>query len=109
MPSFDVVSKVDLMEVDNAVNQTRKEISTRYDFQGTHTTVELGPDKASVLLKSETEGRLEAALGRGELLPHGRRLLREGVRPRQEDEQRGEGRSFLQHRGLSGVESVQAE
>ncbi|HEX4802472.1 MAG TPA: DUF520 family protein, partial [Myxococcaceae bacterium] len=32
MPSFDVVSKVNLQEVDNAVNQARKEIATRYDF-----------------------------------------------------------------------------
>ena len=34
MPSFDVVSQVDLQEVDNAVNQTRKEVGQRYDFKG---------------------------------------------------------------------------
>ena len=32
MPSFDIVSKVDMQEIDNAVNQTRKEIAQRYDF-----------------------------------------------------------------------------
>lgn len=61
MPSFDVVSKIDLQELDNAVNQTRKEISTRYDFQGTHTEVTLADDKASILLKANSEGRLDAA------------------------------------------------
>jgi hypothetical protein len=61
MPSFDVVSKINLQELDNAVNQARKEISTRFDFQGTHTEITLGEDKTSLLLKSETEPRLEAA------------------------------------------------
>jgi cyclic-di-GMP-binding protein len=61
MPSFDIVSKINLQELDNAVNQTKKEISTRYDFQGTRTEVTLAEDKASLLLKSESEGRLDAA------------------------------------------------
>lgn len=39
MPSFDVVSEVDLQEVDNAVNQVRKEIGTRYDFKGSKSKV----------------------------------------------------------------------
>ena len=39
MPSFDVVSKVDPQEIDNALNQTRKEISQRYDFKGTKTEI----------------------------------------------------------------------
>ena len=38
--SFDVVSQVDLQEVDNAVNQTEKEIATRFDFKGSKTTIE---------------------------------------------------------------------
>jgi cyclic-di-GMP-binding protein len=61
MPSFDVVSKVDLQEVDNAVNQTKKEIATRYDFQGTQTLITLGEDKQSILLKANSEGRVQAA------------------------------------------------
>lgn len=61
MPSFDVVSKINLQELDNAVNQTKKEISTRYDFQGTHTEVTLAEDKSYILLKSSSEGRLDAA------------------------------------------------
>ncbi|ABK44179.1 protein of unknown function DUF520 [Magnetococcus marinus MC-1] len=39
MPSFDIVSEVDLQEVDNAVNQTVKEITTRYDFKGSKSTL----------------------------------------------------------------------
>jgi uncharacterized protein YajQ (UPF0234 family) len=61
MPSFDVVSKINLQELDNAVNQTKKEISTRFDFQGTKTEVTLAEDRSSVLLKSSSEGRLDAA------------------------------------------------
>lgn len=40
MPSFDVVSQVDLQEIDNAVNQTRKEVAQRYDFKGSDTLIE---------------------------------------------------------------------
>jgi len=61
MPSFDVVSKINLQELDNALNQARKEISTRYDFQGTHTEIALSEDEASVLLKANSEGRIQAA------------------------------------------------
>ena len=49
MPSFDIVSKVDLQEVDNAVNQTVKEISQRYDFKGTKSEISLEKDVVKVL------------------------------------------------------------
>ena len=39
MPSFDIVSKVDVQEMDNAVNQAKKEISQRYDFRGTKSEI----------------------------------------------------------------------
>lgn len=61
MPSFDVVSKPNLQEVDNAVNNAKKEIATRYDFQGTHTEITFAEDKTSIQLRSSTEGRLDAA------------------------------------------------
>jgi uncharacterized protein YajQ (UPF0234 family) len=61
MPSFDVVSKINLQELDNAINQARKEISTRYDFQATHTEIILAEDKTSVQLKANSEGRIQAA------------------------------------------------
>ncbi|MFA7534677.1 MAG: YajQ family cyclic di-GMP-binding protein [Desulfuromonadales bacterium] len=52
MPSFDIVSKVDLQEIDNAVNQTRKEVEQRYDFKGTHNEIDLETD-AIVLLAAD--------------------------------------------------------
>lgn len=61
MPSFDVVSKIEMQELDNAINQTRKEISTRYDFQGTHTQVTLAEDKTSIQIQSASEPRVDAA------------------------------------------------
>lgn len=53
MPSFDVVSKVDLQEIDNAVNQAVKEISTRYDFKGTVNELELSKDGLRILAADE--------------------------------------------------------
>jgi cyclic-di-GMP-binding protein len=61
MPSFDVVSDLDLMEVDNAFNQARKEITQRFDFKGTATDLERDKD-GSVVVKANSEGRAEAAL-----------------------------------------------
>lgn len=61
MPSFDVESKINMQELDNALNQARKELSTRYDFQGTNTTVELLPDKTTILIKSADQQKTEAA------------------------------------------------
>jgi len=46
--SFDIVSKVDMSEVDNAVNQTEKEISQRFDLKGTNSTVERKGDDLEV-------------------------------------------------------------
>ncbi|MCA0157053.1 YajQ family cyclic di-GMP-binding protein [Tsukamurella sp. M9C] len=59
--SFDVVSKIDRQEVANALNQASKELSQRYDFRGTNTTVEFsGEDK--VVLTSDAEERVKAGL-----------------------------------------------
>ena len=62
MPSFDVVSKVNEQEVDNAFQQAKKEIDQRYDFKGTETTLEkvTAPEKG-LKIRSSTEQRLEAA------------------------------------------------
>jgi len=49
MPSFDVVSQVDMQEVDNAVNQTRKEITQRYDFKGSKTEIEQEDDALRII------------------------------------------------------------
>ena len=60
MPSFDIVSKVDMQEVDNAVNQTVKEISQRYDFKGSKS--EITQEKDTVKLLSEDDFRLKAII-----------------------------------------------
>lgn len=58
MPSFDIVSKVDLQEVDNAVNQTLKEIGQRFDFKGTHNEVTL--EKDAIVLLGADDYKLQA-------------------------------------------------
>jgi uncharacterized protein YajQ (UPF0234 family) len=58
MPTFDVVSEVDQQEVRNAVDQASREISTRFDFKGTDSSVELS-DK-TIDLHADTEQRLKA-------------------------------------------------
>ncbi len=60
MPSFDVVSKVDLMELDNAINTSQKELSQRYDFRGTNTSLERGPD--GITVRTSDEPRAVATL-----------------------------------------------
>ena len=59
-PSFDVSTGADLQEVDNAVNQALKEIGQRYDFKGTHCTIEFDRDKAAIKLAADDEYRLNA-------------------------------------------------
>ncbi|CAM3518131.1 YajQ family cyclic di-GMP-binding protein [Mycobacterium colombiense] len=59
--SFDIVSKVDRQEVDNALNQAAKELSTRFDFRGTDTTIAWKGDEA-IELTSSTEERVKAAV-----------------------------------------------
>ncbi|GAA2178219.1 YajQ family cyclic di-GMP-binding protein [Leucobacter tardus] len=58
--SFDVVSKIDGMEVENAVNQARKEIEQRYDFKGVGADVTLSGE--AILIKANTEERANAVL-----------------------------------------------
>jgi uncharacterized protein YajQ (UPF0234 family) len=58
MPSFDVVSEVDMQEVRNAVDQANREATTRFDFKGTDSAIEL-TDK-ELVLNSSTEDRLRA-------------------------------------------------
>lgn len=58
MPSFDIVSKVDLQTLDNAINVAQKEISTRYDFKGSHIQVELNKKDMVINLEVENEMQL---------------------------------------------------
>jgi uncharacterized protein YajQ (UPF0234 family) len=61
-PSFDVSTGADLQEVDNAVNQAVKEVAQRYDFKGSHCTIELDRPKAEILLMADNEFRMDALL-----------------------------------------------
>lgn len=60
MPSFDVVSKIAMHEVDNAILQAQKEVGTRYDFRETKTSIERNEE--GIVLRANSEGRVEAAL-----------------------------------------------
>ena len=58
VPTFDVVSEVDMQEVRNAVDQANREAGTRFDFKGTDSEIDLGTNE--VVLRSSTEDRLRA-------------------------------------------------
>ena len=58
--SFDIVSKIDRMELDNAVNQAVREIDTRFDFKNTGAKIELSGEK--IAIEADTEERAKAAL-----------------------------------------------
>lgn len=60
-PSFDVVSKVDRQEVDNALNQCGKELAGRFDFRGTNTTVAWSGEEG-IAFQSDAEERCLAAI-----------------------------------------------
>jgi uncharacterized protein YajQ (UPF0234 family) len=58
MPSFDIVSKVDLQTLDNAINVVNKEITNRFDFKGSHVLIELNKKDFKVNLEAESEMKL---------------------------------------------------
>jgi len=60
MPSFDVVSKLEMHEVDNALQNASKEMGTRFDFRGTGASIERTQE--GVVIRANSEGRVEAAL-----------------------------------------------
>jgi uncharacterized protein YajQ (UPF0234 family) len=60
MPSFDVVSEVDMHEVTNAVDQANREVTTRFDFKGTNARYEL--NESMITMKAEAEFQLQQML-----------------------------------------------
>jgi len=60
MASFDVVNKVDMQEISNAVNNSKKEILQRYDFRGSNTQIELDDKAQQILVTSEDEMKMQA-------------------------------------------------
>lgn len=72
MPSFDIVVKTDLQEVDNAVNQAQKELSQRYDFRGSKSRIDWDK-KGEITVLGDDEYKLEAVLDvlKGKLVRRG--------------------------------------
>jgi len=60
MPSFDIVSKVDAQTLDNAINNAKKEILNRYDFNGSKSTIDLDKKTNIVTIVTEDDMRLKA-------------------------------------------------
>src|SRR4051812_8805675 len=60
MASFDIVSEVDLQKLDNAINVAVKEISTRFDFNGSKTILELDKKTSTINILTENDMRMKA-------------------------------------------------
>ena len=58
--SFDITSTIDLQEVDNAVNQARKEVAQRYDFKGSRAAVDLNRTENTLTLTADDEFKMTA-------------------------------------------------
>ena len=65
MPSFDVVSEVDMHEVNNAIDQANREVNTRFDFKGVEVKFEL-TDQEAILISAEAEFQVRQMIGRYE-------------------------------------------
>jgi cyclic-di-GMP-binding protein len=122
MPTFDVVSEVDMQEVKNAVDQAVREVSTRYDFKDTESTIELSGHVLN--LHSSTEDRMKAlvqvieeklvkrqvslkALDHGKLEPAAKGTVRQTVTLKAgiDQEHAKKINKFLKDLGLKGVGS----
>lgn len=62
MPSFDLVSKVDLQTLDNAINTVEKEIKNRFDFKASHVVIDLNKKEFKVNLEAESEMKLQQVI-----------------------------------------------
>ena len=104
--SFDVVSKVDRQEVDNALNQTGKELSQRFDFRGTNATIAWAGEEG-VTLQADTEERVAAAL---EVFKE--KLIKRGISLKSLDagEPRQSGKTFkIDLKVVEGIETDKAK
>ena len=95
-PSFDITSTVDLQEVDNALNQARKEVAQRYDFKGSKASIDFDAKESKLVLVADDEFKLNALweivltrlvrrnvptknLARGDALPSANSTVRQEV------------------------------
>jgi len=60
MPSFDIVNQLDVQEVDNAVNNTRKEVATRYDFRGLNTEINFNSKEKKIDIVAAESMKMQA-------------------------------------------------
>jgi uncharacterized protein YajQ (UPF0234 family) len=128
MPSFDVVSKVNIQEVKNAVDQTQREIQTRYDFKDASATVELnekegiiqlhGPDKLRMSAMEEIVKQKLSKRGVSlksvtfeEVVPAGGDTLRQKVVVKQSlsDEERKRINKFIKDQKLKVTSQIQGD
>jgi len=103
--SFDIVSKVDKMEADNALNQAQKEIAQRYDFKNVGASIEMSGEK--VLMKASSEERVKAVLDVWE-----QKLIKRGISLRAVDagEPFASGKEYRIEAGLkNGISSDDAK
>lgn len=77
MPSFDIVNEINAQEVDNAINNTRKEVATRYDFKGLHTEVEFHKKENRIHLVTAESMKLQAV--KDMLIKH---FIKRGLEPK---------------------------
>ncbi len=62
MPSFDLVSKVDLQTLDNAINVVHKEVTNRFDFKGSHVVIDLNKKDFKLNLEADSEMKLQQVI-----------------------------------------------
>lgn len=106
MPTFDVISELDMQEVRNAVDQAQREVGTRFDFKGTDTTIELG--KEDITLESASEDRLKATVQVLEEKMVKRQVSLKGLE-HQKVEEATKGRARQKIKLLSGISSDKAK
>src|SRR4051812_17908176 len=80
MPSFDIISKIDIQRLDNAINAASKEISTRYDFNNSKSTIEL--DKKTMMIHVLTENDMRMKTIEGMIIG---RMTKQGLDPQSLD------------------------
>src|SRR5436305_6630733 len=83
--SFDIVSEINLQEMDNAVNQAQKEIGTRYDFKGSAASIEFNRKEKELTFTADAEQQLDAV--RKVMVE---RMFKRGVDPKCMDAQKVE-------------------
>lgn len=106
MASFDIVSEIDIQEIDNAVNQARKQIQTRYDFKGSKSEIQW--DRKSITILADDDYKLNAIKDILQGKVHHRGIDMRALKF--EDEEKASGNMLRQHVSLiSGIDKENAK